>query len=76
MAVERRSRTMATIVIAANRLLRIIGCGLVDGGANGAVCASDMKLVGKTKRKVNIVGVSNHVIEDKSVVYLHYWGRY
>ena len=68
---ERRSRTMATIVIAANRLHQIIGCGLVDGGANGTLRASDMKLVGKTKRKVNIVGVSNHVMEDKTVVYLH-----
>ena len=63
-AEKQRNGTLATVITAANKFIRLIGRELVDGGANGTLCASDMKLVAVTKRKVNIKGVSENILED------------
>jgi hypothetical protein len=41
---------------------------LIDRGANGGLCGSDMKVISKTNRKINIVGIDNHELTGLDVV--------
>ena len=41
---------------------------LVDCGANGVLAGSDMHLLHKTHRKINIQGIDNHEVTDLDVV--------
>ena len=43
-----------TIVVNANKYARVQGCPLIDGGANGSLCGSDMKLIAPMPRTVSI----------------------
>ena len=41
---------------------------LVDHGANGGLAGSDMCVIYKTHRKINIQGIDNHEVTDLDVV--------
>ena len=41
---------------------------LVDHGANGGLAGSDMRVIHKTHRKINISGIDNHVVTGLDVV--------
>ena len=41
---------------------------LVDHGANGGLAGSDMRVIHKTHRKINIQGIDNHEVTDLDVV--------
>ena len=41
---------------------------LVDRGANGALAGSDMRVIHKTQRKINIQGIDNHEVTGLDVV--------
>ena len=41
---------------------------LVDRGANGGLAGSDMRVIHKTHRKINIQGIDNHEVTDLDVV--------
>ena len=41
---------------------------LVDRGANGGLAGSDMRVVHKTQRKINIQGIDNHEVTGHDVV--------
>ena len=56
-----------TIVVNANKYAQVKGCSLINGGANGVLCGSDMKLIADTDCMVSILGIANHVVEDNHV---------
>ena len=41
---------------------------LIDGGANGGLAGADMRVVQKTHRKINIVGIYDHELTGLNVV--------
>ena len=41
---------------------------LVDRGANGGLAGSDMRVIYKTHRKINISGIDNHEVNGLDVV--------
>ena len=41
---------------------------LVDRGANGGLAGSDMRVIHKTHRKINIQGIDNHEVTGLDVV--------
>ena len=41
---------------------------LVDHGANGGLAGSDMRVINKTQRKINIQGIDNHEVTGLDVV--------
>ena len=41
---------------------------LVDRGANGGLAGADMRVLGKTHRKINIVGIDDHELTGLNVV--------
>ena len=43
-------------------------CQLVDRGANGGIAGSDMRILLKTGRKLNVVGIDNHQLTGLDVV--------
>ena len=51
-----------------SRLNTTIATSLVDRGANGGLAGSDVRVLHKTMRKVDITGVDNHKVEGLDVV--------
>ena len=41
---------------------------MVDRGANGGLAGSDMCVIHKTHRKINIQGIDNHEVTGRDVV--------
>ena len=41
---------------------------LVDRGANGGLCGTDVRLIEKTGQSVDIKGIENHQINDVPIV--------
>ena len=41
---------------------------LVDRGANGGICGSDVRIIHKTGRKVDVQGIDNHQVVDIPIV--------
>ena len=56
-----------TIIVNTNKYARVQGRSLIDGGANGFLCGSDMKLIAYTPHTVSILGIVNHIIDDNHV---------